>query len=86
MKVNLKCPKCGQEPNSLLGFDSKRPDPDDIAICVECFSINIFKEDLSLREFTSEEWSKLTKEQRDFLIKAQEAGRVIKYLSPNNDN
>lgn len=60
-----KCPGCGKLLDACTGFGT--PSPGDYTICMYCKTWLIFNEDLTMREVTTEDLSKLDPGQLEIL-------------------
>lgn len=49
------CPCCGTKVDTSTHHTETTPSPGDVAVCLYCSSVSLYKEDLTLREPTREE-------------------------------
>jgi hypothetical protein len=77
------CPVCGKENDAATSSTTPGtfPSPGDLSICHNCISILIFKEDLTTREFTAEEFVELPVDERSHLKMMQESILEVKQMS-----
>ncbi len=74
---HVKVCKCGHELTvSTDVIEEKRPEKDDITICIRCCHLYAFNEDLSLREITIDEVNEKDRPRVNKYIKAIAAAKL----------
>lgn len=73
-----RCPACFKTCDGATGLQGAiRPKPDDLSVCLYCCNLSVFKQDLTLRPATLEEFESLPKQTQDAINQARFAAALL---------